>query len=128
MTITQEVNMITRKMTLFFSSTLWFLSVIVFHFCVSRPSKFNFCRVSLCIMFWSVKYQLTCQKWHLLLITHGLFMTTYYLSRHIMDGCFHVRPSTVVLFKSYTVPLNDFICCLSGSYPNVLGGRRFWNR
>ena len=41
MTITLGVNMITRQMILFFSSTLWALSVGIFHFCISRPSKFT---------------------------------------------------------------------------------------
>ena len=40
-TITREVNMITRQMTPFFLSTLWALSVCVFHFCISRSSKFS---------------------------------------------------------------------------------------
>ena len=40
-------NMITKKMTPFFSSTLWALSVCMFHFCISRPSKFS----SLCLIF-----------------------------------------------------------------------------
>ena len=35
------VNTITRQMTPFFSSILWFLSIGIFHFCISRPSKFN---------------------------------------------------------------------------------------
>ena len=33
--------MITRQMAPFFSSTLWALSVGIFPFCISRPSKFN---------------------------------------------------------------------------------------
>ena len=41
MTITPGVNMITRKMTPIFSSTPQALSVGIFHFCISRPSKFS---------------------------------------------------------------------------------------
>ena len=41
MTITLGVNMITRKTTPFFSSTLWVLFVGIFHFCISKPSKFS---------------------------------------------------------------------------------------
>ena len=40
-TITLGVNMITRQMTPFFSCTLWALSAGIFHFCISRPSKFS---------------------------------------------------------------------------------------
>ena len=36
MPLTQGVNMITRQTTPFFSSTLWALSVGIFHFCISR--------------------------------------------------------------------------------------------
>ena len=39
--MTLGINMITRKMNPFFSSTLWALSVDIFHFCISRPSKLN---------------------------------------------------------------------------------------
>ena len=52
MTITLGVNMITRQMTPLFSPTLWVLSVRIFHFWISRPSKFN----STCIIFRSVKH------------------------------------------------------------------------
>ena len=41
MTITLGVNMITRKITTFFSSALWALFVGIFHFCISKLSKFN---------------------------------------------------------------------------------------
>ena len=41
MTITRGVNMVTRQMTPFSASTLWALSVGIFHFCISRPSKFS---------------------------------------------------------------------------------------
>ena len=40
-TITLRVNIIHRQMTPFFSPNLWALSVGIFHFCFSRPSKFN---------------------------------------------------------------------------------------
>lgn len=42
MTITQGARMITRQMTLFFSTTFWDLSVALFHFWVSR-SPFALC-------------------------------------------------------------------------------------
>ena len=60
MSITLGVNMITRKMTLFFSSILWVLSVSILYLWISGTLKFN----SNCIMFWSVKYTFTCQRWH----------------------------------------------------------------
>ena len=41
MTITRGVNMVTRQMTPFSASTLWALSVGIFHFCISRPLKFS---------------------------------------------------------------------------------------
>ena len=41
MAITLRVNMITRKMTDFFSYTLWAPSIGIFHFCILRPSTFN---------------------------------------------------------------------------------------
>ena len=44
------------KMNSFFSSVLWALPVDIFHFCISRTTKF---RSPLCIMFWSVKYTFT---------------------------------------------------------------------
>ena len=56
---TLEVNMITRQMTPFFSSTLWVLSFGIFHFCISRTSKLNSMASSLCFMYWPVKYTLT---------------------------------------------------------------------
>ena len=55
------VNMITRQMTPFFSSTLWTLSGGIFCFCISRSSKFNFMGSPFSIIFWSVKCKLTCQ-------------------------------------------------------------------
>ena len=64
MTITPGVNVITRQITSLFSSTLWPLSVGIFHFCIWRPSKFSCMEFSFCIMFWSVKHTFTCQKWH----------------------------------------------------------------
>ena len=64
MTITLRENMLTWQMILFFSSTLWALSVSIFHFCIWRPSKFNSMGSPLCIMFWSVKYTFTCRRWH----------------------------------------------------------------
>ena len=33
--------MITRQMTIFSASTLWALSIAIFHFCILRPSKFS---------------------------------------------------------------------------------------
>ena len=41
MTTTPRVNIITRQVTLIFSSSLWDLSTGIFHFCISRPSKLN---------------------------------------------------------------------------------------
>ena len=41
MTVILGVNMITRKKVRFFSSTLWALSVYIFHFYILRPSKLN---------------------------------------------------------------------------------------
>ena len=41
MTIIWEVNMITRQMTPFFLFILWVLFVGIFHFCISRRSKFS---------------------------------------------------------------------------------------
>ena len=40
-TITLGVNMDTRPMSPFFSSTFWALFISVFHFCISRSSKFK---------------------------------------------------------------------------------------
>ena len=57
-----EITMITNDP--FFSSALWALSVAIFHFCISRPSKFSFAESLSCIMFWSVKYIFTCKRWH----------------------------------------------------------------
>ena len=45
---------IIRQMTMF----LWAPSVLIFHFCISRSSKFNFMGSPLCIMFWSLKSHL----------------------------------------------------------------------
>ena len=64
MTITPGGNMVTRQMTLFFSSTFRALSVGIFHFSNLRPSKFSFMGSPFCIMFWSVKYTFTCQRWN----------------------------------------------------------------
>ena len=57
-----EITMITRQNdSIFFicssSSIRW-----LFHFCISRPSKFSFVESPSCIMFWSVKYIFTCKK------------------------------------------------------------------
>ena len=38
---TPRVNVIAGQMTPFFSSTLWAVSVGIFHFCISGPSTFN---------------------------------------------------------------------------------------
>ena len=47
----------TRQRTLFFSSTLWALSVGIIHFSISRPSKLNSMRSPpLYVIFWYVKY------------------------------------------------------------------------
>ena len=59
-----EITMITRQMTPFFSSALRALFVGIFHFGISRPSKFSFGKSPSCIMFWSVKYICTCKRWH----------------------------------------------------------------
>ena len=64
MTVTLEVNMITRQMTPFLSSTFWALSVGIFHFCISRPSKFTSMEFHSCIMFLFVKCTFRCQIWH----------------------------------------------------------------
>ena len=57
MTITWVLSMITWQMVALFPSTLWALSVGIFHFCISKPSKFIPWGPScLCIMFWSVKF------------------------------------------------------------------------
>ena len=61
--MTLGINMIPRKMNPFFSSTIWALSVDIFHFSISRPSKLNSMGYSFCI-FWSVKCILTWQRWH----------------------------------------------------------------
>ena len=58
-----EITMMTRQNDpIFFicssSSIHW-----LFHFCISRPSKFSFVESSSCIMFWSVKYIFTCKRW-----------------------------------------------------------------
>ena len=58
-TIILRVNMITRQMSPFFSSNLWALSVGIFHFRISRRSKFSSMgsiQFPLCIIFWSLKY------------------------------------------------------------------------
>ena len=60
--ITLEVNMITRQMTPFSSSTLWALYPLICF--TSRPSKFNTTGSPLCIKFCSVKYTFTCQRRH----------------------------------------------------------------
>ena len=57
-----EITMITRQMTPFYSSSLQALSVGIFHFCISRPSKFSFVESPSCIMFLSVKYIFTCKR------------------------------------------------------------------
>ena len=36
----------------------------LFHFFISRPSKFSFVESPSYIMFWSVKYIFTCKRWH----------------------------------------------------------------
>ena len=59
-----EITMVTRQMTPFFSSAPRALSVGIFHFCISRPSKFSFVESPSCIMFWSIKYIFTCKRWH----------------------------------------------------------------
>ena len=41
MTITLGVNMIAQQMRPFFSTTFWVLPICIFHFSMSRPSKFN---------------------------------------------------------------------------------------
>ena len=58
MTITLAVNMITRQMTLFFFYLIIVLYPLVgiFHFCISRPSKFTSMGSLRCIIFCSVKY------------------------------------------------------------------------
>ena len=48
-----------------FSSNLWALSVRIFHFCISRPSKFGSIWSPLCIMFLSLKCKFICHIWHL---------------------------------------------------------------
>ena len=67
MAINVQVNMTTRKMTrlffiylFIFSFSPWTLTVGIFHFCISRPSKFSLFGFLLCIIFWSVKY--TCMS------------------------------------------------------------------
>ena len=40
--ITLELNLITKEMSTYFSSTLWALSVSLFHLSIPRPSKSNF--------------------------------------------------------------------------------------
>ena len=55
MTITPRVNMMSRKMTPFFSSNLWAVSGGIFHFCISRDLK-NFKKFPFCIMSWSVNH------------------------------------------------------------------------
>ena len=64
MTITPRVDMITRQKTLFFSSNFSPLSDSIFHFCISRPSKFSSMGSPLWNMFWSVKYTFTYQRSH----------------------------------------------------------------
>ena len=63
MTRSPRVNMIIRQMTPFFSSSLEAPSVVIFHSCISKPSKFSSMRSPNCIMFWSVKYTLAIQRW-----------------------------------------------------------------
>ena len=41
MAITRAVNIITRQMNAFFPSTLLASSFGIFHFCISRPTKFS---------------------------------------------------------------------------------------
>ena len=53
--------MITRKMTPVFSYTLQALSVGIFDFCISRPSKFSF---PLHFVLLCLKYKFTCQGLH----------------------------------------------------------------
>ena len=49
------VNMITRQVASFFSSTIWILYVGTFHFHILRLSEFTSVRSPLYFMFWSVK-------------------------------------------------------------------------
>ena len=57
-----EITLITRQNDPIFSSALRGLSVAIFHFCISRPSKFSFVESSSCVMFSSVKYIFTCKR------------------------------------------------------------------
>ena len=50
--------------TLGVKSTLWALTVGIFHFRILTPVKFNSLGSLLSIMFWSVKCTFTCQRWH----------------------------------------------------------------
>ena len=59
------VNLITRQMTPFFSTTIWTLSVGTFHFYILGLSKFSSMTFALCFMFWSVSSSFTCQNWQL---------------------------------------------------------------
>ena len=58
-----------------YSYTLWALSVDIFNFRVSRPSKFSSMGSPVCIMFWSLKYTFTCQRWHFQAYHRYLFST-----------------------------------------------------
>ena len=71
-----------RQMDPYFSFTLWYLPASIFHFSISRPSKFNFMGPSFCIIFWSAKCTFTCQK-------------SYFQS------CWHKYP---FLHKNYSAP------------------------
>ena len=57
-----KITMITRqKDPIFFI----FSSISIrwlFHFCISKPSKFSFVEFPSCTMFWSVKYIFTCKR------------------------------------------------------------------
>ena len=50
--------------TLGVQSTLWVLTVGIFHFLILISVKFNSLGSLLSIMFWSVKCTFTCQRWH----------------------------------------------------------------
>ena len=56
---------ISHSLGKFFSCTLWALSVGIFHFHILRPSKFSSMGSPFCIMFCSVKYTFTFERWHI---------------------------------------------------------------
>ena len=63
MTINVALNIIPTQRAPFFAYIHWALSVGIFNVYISRLSKFNSIKPTLCIRFWSGKYTFTPQRW-----------------------------------------------------------------